>query len=576
MSVNLSLFAGAGWQFFTSNGVPLAGGLIYTYAAGTTTPQATYTSSTGGTAHANPIVLDSAGRVAAGEVWVSEGLNYKFVLKDSTFNTIGTYDNINGTYVAADLANTSDPTLGDALVGFRQSNASGNLTGTVGRTVHQKLQEIISVLDFGADSTGATSSTAAFQAALATNKTIYVPAGTYLITGALQLQDGQVVFGDGSSKTILNCSQTSFSGIFINMGGHTSLQSLALSGSGTAAATGVKCWDSSNQYGFTGYITIKDVNISGMLYGLYVNNIFMLDYEIGILTSNTYGVYIKPAYSVSYDSGYVTTNTFYKLYIYSNDHGVYGKPTVVSKNVVFRDCVIENNTTTYQAYLDTFNPLIFQNCYFEGSSTIPALQIVNCDTTVNDAYFNGTGGIDLGAGSNSFRGNHLYAVASTDKLLATGTSLQDVHLYNSQLGSATSLNASKTHLYLTSIGATQYLNFFRNLDLTLSGSAQGTNTTTISDVTAYTKTVTATINANTTTALISDQAATNIWASGFTTAMANLANTYAPGLILTVTPATTGSANFFCVLATNTTASNITITSATLKVLFFAGTGMAL
>ena len=37
MSVTLSLFAGAGWQFFDNNGVPLAGGLIYTYAAGTTT-----------------------------------------------------------------------------------------------------------------------------------------------------------------------------------------------------------------------------------------------------------------------------------------------------------------------------------------------------------------------------------------------------------------------------------------------------------------------------------------------------------------------------------------------------------
>jgi hypothetical protein len=47
MSVNLSLLAGAGWQFFTDDGVPLAGGLLYTYAAGTTTPQAPYTSSSG-------------------------------------------------------------------------------------------------------------------------------------------------------------------------------------------------------------------------------------------------------------------------------------------------------------------------------------------------------------------------------------------------------------------------------------------------------------------------------------------------------------------------------------------------
>jgi hypothetical protein len=206
MSVNLSLFAGAGWQFFDNNGVPLAGGLIYTYAAGTTTPQATYTSSTGGTAQANPIVLNSAGRVAVGEVWVSDGVSYKFVLKDSTGTTIGTYDNINSTYVAGDLANTTDPTLGDALVGFRQSNSSGNLTGAVGRTVHQKLQESVSVLDFGADPTGVADSLAAFNAAIASfasgahasqGGTILVPRGNYYLSGTLNINVRINLIGEG-------------------------------------------------------------------------------------------------------------------------------------------------------------------------------------------------------------------------------------------------------------------------------------------------------------------------------------------------------------------------------------------
>ena len=206
MSVNLSLFAGVGWQFFTNNGTPLSGGLIYTYAAGTTTPQATYTSSLGSIAHANPIVLDSAGRVAAGEVWVTDGVSYKFVLKDSTFNTIGTYDNINSTYVAGDLANTTDPALGDALVGFRQSDSSGNLTGAVGRTVHQKLQESVSVLDFGADPTGVADSLAAFNAAIASftdpvhtsrGGTIFVPRGYYSLSGTLNISKHINLIGDG-------------------------------------------------------------------------------------------------------------------------------------------------------------------------------------------------------------------------------------------------------------------------------------------------------------------------------------------------------------------------------------------
>jgi hypothetical protein len=96
MAVNLSAFGGVGWQFFDNNGNILTGGLIYTYAAGTTTPAATYTTYTGLTAHTNPIVLDSAGRVPGGEIWLTMGLNYKFVLKTSTGTTIATFDNIYG------------------------------------------------------------------------------------------------------------------------------------------------------------------------------------------------------------------------------------------------------------------------------------------------------------------------------------------------------------------------------------------------------------------------------------------------------------------------------------------------
>jgi hypothetical protein len=96
MTVSLSPIAGSGWQFFDNSGVPLAGGKLYTYAAGTTTPQATYSSISGVTANANPIVLDSAGRVPGGEIWLTMGLNYKFVLKTSTGTTIATFDNIYG------------------------------------------------------------------------------------------------------------------------------------------------------------------------------------------------------------------------------------------------------------------------------------------------------------------------------------------------------------------------------------------------------------------------------------------------------------------------------------------------
>jgi hypothetical protein len=93
MAYNLSAFAGAGAQFFDSNGVPLAGGLLYVYTAGTTTPATTWTTSSGAVANTNPIVLNAAGRTPY-EIWLNSGVTYKFALYTSTNVLIGTYDNI--------------------------------------------------------------------------------------------------------------------------------------------------------------------------------------------------------------------------------------------------------------------------------------------------------------------------------------------------------------------------------------------------------------------------------------------------------------------------------------------------
>jgi hypothetical protein len=77
-----------GAQFFTNQGVILAGGKIQVYAGGTTTPQDTWTDATLGVKNANPIILNSAGRLSTG-VWLQSGLTYKFVLQDSTGATVG-------------------------------------------------------------------------------------------------------------------------------------------------------------------------------------------------------------------------------------------------------------------------------------------------------------------------------------------------------------------------------------------------------------------------------------------------------------------------------------------------------
>ena len=84
---------GNGQQFFDNNGLPLNGGKIYTYQAGSSTNLSTYTDYNGTIANTNPIVLNSAGRTPD-EIWLIEGYSYKFVIKDSSDVTIQTLDNL--------------------------------------------------------------------------------------------------------------------------------------------------------------------------------------------------------------------------------------------------------------------------------------------------------------------------------------------------------------------------------------------------------------------------------------------------------------------------------------------------
>lgn len=87
-----------------NNGLPLVGGLLSTYAAGTTTPQATYTDAGGATPQTNPVVLDENGQAAL----FLGNLVYKFVLQDANGVIQWTADQISGvtTINAANITGT--------------------------------------------------------------------------------------------------------------------------------------------------------------------------------------------------------------------------------------------------------------------------------------------------------------------------------------------------------------------------------------------------------------------------------------------------------------------------------------
>jgi hypothetical protein len=186
-------------QFFDANGNPLSGGKLYSYDAGTTTPRATYTDSTGNAANTNPVILDSRGEAS---VWMDSGA-YKLALYTSANVLVWTVDNVGGTVSLAQLAASG----GSALIGFLQSGTSAQP-----RTVQSKLRDVVSVKDFGAVGNGVANDTTAILNALASLSSggaLYFPAGTYVFRrgdGSAQPDtipvSNVLIYGDGAASKI--------------------------------------------------------------------------------------------------------------------------------------------------------------------------------------------------------------------------------------------------------------------------------------------------------------------------------------------------------------------------------------
>lgn len=68
------------FRAFDADGLPLAGGKLYSYAGGTSTPLATYADAALSVPNANPLILSASG---GGTFFIAGGTSYKFTLTDS-------------------------------------------------------------------------------------------------------------------------------------------------------------------------------------------------------------------------------------------------------------------------------------------------------------------------------------------------------------------------------------------------------------------------------------------------------------------------------------------------------------
>jgi hypothetical protein len=367
MAVNLSPVGGVAAQFFTNTGAVLTGGKIYTYAAGTTTPQTAYTTSAGNVAWTNPIVLDAAGRVSgSGEIWITVGVTYKFVLKDSNDVLIGTYDNV-----------SAEVNTDASLVSYTPAG-----TGAVTTTVQDKLRQYVSVQDFGAVGDGVTDDTAAIQAAITfaignstTAGNVFFPSGTYKVTGTLTIPN--VVNGKGLIYGAGAQIKATHNGVlFDNQSLWVSFRDITLSGPGKSNA--------------------NSIAIQGTAYDWYLENVGIYDFQIGYRANG--GVHLLQKCFFGSNGKCVWPSVFANIisidscYFSSSDYGLYvpnnfgpGPVNYVAQVCIYNTAMEVCATSVYSVGI---NRLLVENSWFE-QETVGSLVLV--DTlllSINSNYVN--------------------------------------------------------------------------------------------------------------------------------------------------------------------------------------------
>lgn len=255
-------------QFIPGGNQPASGAKLFSYAAGTSTKQATYTTSSGSVANSNPIILDSGGNVSAShEVWLQGGQSYDFTLAPST----DTDPPVSPYWTAASLTGINDPSsvLNEWVVSgstatfvnastftitgdvsgiltpqrrLKTVNTAGTLFSTVSSSVfsastttigiqsdstgidnglsavsyglietrNDALPFLVTPQRFGAKGDGVTDDSAAIQAAInSPASAVYLTGGTYKHVSTIALKKNLKFYGDGLNASILNYTGSS-------------------------------------------------------------------------------------------------------------------------------------------------------------------------------------------------------------------------------------------------------------------------------------------------------------------------------------------------------------------------------
>jgi len=200
------------FRALNASGVPLAGGKLFTYAAGTANLLATYTDSSGGTPNTNPVILNADGEAS---VWLGNNA-YKFNLLDASNVQQDGFpvDNVVRYSSYAELAALTNALA--SSTGASNVNYTIPASGAILTSVYANIIKIVFLKgNFGAVGNGVADDTLAWQNAInycmLNNYILWVEKGTYKVATTLSIynpdnarKSGLTIIGSGQETTIVN------------------------------------------------------------------------------------------------------------------------------------------------------------------------------------------------------------------------------------------------------------------------------------------------------------------------------------------------------------------------------------
>lgn len=293
------------------------------------------------------------------------------------------------------LANASDATRGDALVGYKRTDS-----GAVAGTVHTRLHSlpIDAVADYGADNTGATTTTTALQAAIdaaeASGRPLYIPKGTYDLGGTGLVNDAPAfIYGEGRATVLRKSTDTNVQALKVTASGSLVRD---IHFSYTAGTTGASINHAALEGNGASWLRFEGVTVDGKFYiGIHLNDCA----ESQVFECTVKGV-VNRAFYVSADvqtndielvnciaNGATTGTTPFTNYAFNTNF--FGTGTGL--RVSFTNCIARNFTDNGFMPSENGYNQVFTNCH-----------AVNC-----------TGSGFLAQLANSVRGRHTAFVGCT-------------------------------------------------------------------------------------------------------------------------------------------------------------------